>query len=393
MPLNIAFVIDELEVGGSQRQLYLMATGLVERGWSVWVICFQPEPAMAEDFRAAGIPVHLIRKRRVMDWDLLVNLYRFFAEKKIDIVHAFSSTAEVFGGMAARLRGCRFVASVRNHSEKLPTLHRLAKRVVCRLADAVVANSQAGAAAAIAVGIIPERKTHIVPNGVVLQTVELSKQEARRQLAIAEHALVIVSIGRLVWEKGYETTLELAKRIIPTHPRVVFLIAGDGPLFARLLEQAADPRLTDQVRFLGERRDASRLLAAADVYLNTSVSEGLSNSIMEAMAARLAVVASAVGGTVELIEDEESGLLFPAGHYEVAERQLRRLFDDPALREYLGERAQRTIRDRYDRESMLELIDALYRNLLNSRPTTITESSRSTKPQELGDTRQDIASV
>jgi glycosyltransferase involved in cell wall biosynthesis len=132
------------------------------------------------------------------------------------------------------------------------------------------------------------------------------------------------------------------------------------------MEQLTALRLTDHVRFLGEQRDTSCLFAAADLYLNTSVSEGLSNSIMEAMAAKLAVVATAVGGTVELIDEEKNGLLFPLGDSDAAERQLTRLVHDPQLRETLGENAQRTIHERYDLQRMVSQVENLYRHLLLS---------------------------
>lgn len=363
MQPKVAFVIDELEVGGSQRQLYLMATGLASRGWPVTVICLQPILAMAEEFTAAGVPVHLLRKRTVLDVQLLLALRRFFTRERIDIVHAFSSTAEFFACVAARACGRRFVASIRNYNERLPRLHRAAKRFACLLADAVVANSQAGATAAVRNGVVPSRKTHVIPNGVVFQPLPLSREEARRQLGITDPAFVALSVGRLVREKGYDVTLEIAKRVSPQFPQALFLIAGDGPFRDTLAQRLAALGLEGRVRFLGERRDIGRLLAAADVYLNTSVSEGLSNSIMEAMAAGKVVLATAVGGTTELIDDGNTGLLFPSGDVEAGVQRLERLAKDVAMRETLGAQAQRMMHERHGVESMVSRVEQMYRGL------------------------------
>lgn len=364
MPPSLAFVIDELEVGGSQRQLYLLATGFAARGWPVQVVCLQPVLAMADDFQAAGVPVQLISKQRMFDFALLLTLRRFLCEKKIDIVHAFSSTAEVFGGIAARLCGCRFVASIRNHSEQLPLLHRIAKRIVCRFAEAIVANSQAGADAAVAVGIIPAKKTYVAPNGVTFAPLTVNKHTARAQLGIPAQAFVVVSVGRLVREKGYAATVELAARVRQRYPQVVFLIAGDGPLFAPLSQQIAACGLAKTVQLLGERRDTACLLAAADLYLNTSLSEGLSNSIMEAMSAGLAVLATGVGGTKELIEDGATGVLSISGDIDQTERLFARLLEDEPWRDALGQHARQAMLERYSVENMMNRVEQIYLSLL-----------------------------
>ncbi|MGE0682653.1 MAG: glycosyltransferase [Candidatus Binatia bacterium] len=372
---NVAFVIDELEVGGSQRQLLLMATGLVQRGWSVQVICLQPVLSMAEDFAAAGIPVHLLRKRRMIDPGLLFALGRFFLRHHIMIVHAFSSTAEFFAGLAARICGCRVIASVRNYNEQLPVRHRVAKRVSCRLAHAVVANSQAGAAAAIAARVVAGQKMHVIPNGVIVQPPILTKATTRRRLGIAEKALVSLSVGRLVWEKGYDATLELARRLRHSHPEALFLIVGDGPLRAALTERIDALGLNVQVQLLGERRDITHLLAAADFYLNTSASEGLSNSVMEAMAAGVAVVAAAAGGTTELIEDGTTGLLFTPGKLDGAEEKLNWVMENTALRAELGVQARRAMERQYSVENMITRIEHLYTRLLEARSVWVEQKA------------------
>jgi glycosyltransferase involved in cell wall biosynthesis len=114
---------------------------------------------------------------------------------------------------------------------------------------------------------------------------------------------------------------------------------------------------------LGERRDIPMVLAASDLYLNTSLSEGLSNSILEAMAAGVPVVATAIGGTTELIEPEHTGLLFSPGNLDEAEQQLERLLCDRQLRTALGSNAQQIVRERYSVESLVSRMEQLYLSL------------------------------
>jgi glycosyltransferase involved in cell wall biosynthesis len=288
-------------------------------------------------------------------------------------VHAFSSTAEFFAGLAARGCGCRVIASIRNYNEQLPVSHRVAKRLSCGLAHAVVANSQTGAAAAVAAGVVARQKMHVILNGVMLPPSTLTKAATRRQLGIPEKALVSLSVGRLVQEKGYDATLELARRLRRSHPEALFLIAGAGPLRTALAGQIDALELSAQVRLLGERRDIVHLLAAADLYLNTSASEGLSNSVMEAMAAGVAVVAAAAGGTTELIKDGTSGLLFAPGDLNGAEEKLRRVVENTVLRAELGAQARRAMEHQYSVESMINRLEHLYARLIETRTAWVEQ--------------------
>jgi glycosyltransferase involved in cell wall biosynthesis len=167
-----------------------------------------------------------------------------------------------------------------------------------------------------------------------------------------------------VWEKGYEGTLAIARQTGTWQPAPHFLIAGDGPLRSVLAQQISASGLGDRVQLLGERRDIPALLAATDVYLNTSISEGLSNSIMEAMVAEVPVLAAATGGTPELIQDGETGLLFPPGDLATAVTKLDRLTRDLDLRSRLGRHARRRIETVLSCNTMISQFEGLYRSIL-----------------------------
>jgi glycosyltransferase involved in cell wall biosynthesis len=154
----------------------------------------------------------------------------------------------------------------------------------------------------------------------------------------------------------------------------VFLIAGDGPLRNTLARQICTSGLQEQVRLLGERHDVPALLTAAEIYLNTSVSEGLSNSIMEAMAAAVPVLAAAAGGTRELIQDGQTGLLFSPGDLSTAVKKLAWLVCDPRLRSRLGQQGRQRIETTYNLETMISHLECLYRGILapQLQPTVFT---------------------
>ena len=364
---SVALIIDELEVGGSQRQLYLTATGLSARGWRVEVICLQPILAMERDFREAGISVHLILKKRQIDLQLVWALRQFLVRHGIGVVHAFSSTAEFYGSVAARLAGARFIGSIRNAAGPLPLLHRVGKRTADRLADAVIANARAGRDDAIDRRLVSERKVHVIPNGLDVKRFTVGDGErlkARLRFGVPLDAPVIVSVGRLVVQKGWDTIVDVAREVMATHPTAVFIAVGDGPL-----REAIDAHVTARAigsRFIriGECRDIRPALFAGDIYLHASRWEGMSNSIMEAMAAGLPVVASAIGGTPELVTDGTTGLLFPVDDVRAATERLCALIADPDLRRRLGARGRSLIETRYSANAMVSSVDGLYRALL-----------------------------
>jgi glycosyltransferase involved in cell wall biosynthesis len=358
---RIAFVIDELEVGGTQRQMLGMAVGLAARGVTVHVVCLTPILAMAPEFEAAGIPVRVIARRGRLDVRLIRTLARFFRAERIQVVHAFSSTAEFFAGLAARAVACGFVASVRGFQEDLPLLSALGKRLACRLADAVVANSEAGGQRAVTSGVVPGTKLRVVPNGLArARLVARPGRDVRQELGVAPDACLVLSAGRLVWEKGYDLAVAVAAQVTSVHPGVRFLVAGDGPLRVSVEGAIRRHGVERAMVLLGERHDVPDLLAAADIYLSASRSEGLSNAVMEAMAVGLPVVASAVGGTPELVRDGVTGYLFAPDDAAGAARRIGELILDVRLRHALGESARQRIAADYDTDTMLARLAGLY---------------------------------
>jgi glycosyltransferase involved in cell wall biosynthesis len=156
----------------------------------------------------------------------------------------------------------------------------------------------------------------------------------------------------------------MAARLGADRPQLRFFIAGDGPLRSHLERRISAEHLESRVTLLGERSDIPELLAAADVYLNTSVAEGLCNAVMEAMAAGLPVLATAVGGTPELITDAETGLLFPARDVARGVDLLESLVASPALRQKLGTSARAVVVDRYEATAMVSRMERIYEWIL-----------------------------
>lgn len=233
-------------------------------------------------------------------------------------------------------------------------------RALSRGVDRYLAVSRAIAAELVERLGWPAEKIEVVYNAVDLERVTVAPSaQLRRELGAGAGPLVLTP-ARLDAQKGHATLLQAAAEV----PDAVFALAGEGPERGGLEAEARRLGVAERVRFLGRRQDVPELLAACDVFALPSLYEGSSLAVLEAMAAGRPVVSSAIGGTEELIEDGDSGLLVPPGDAGALRDALRRLLDDAGLRDSLAARARERVERRFTRERMAAEVTAIYEELL-----------------------------
>jgi glycosyltransferase involved in cell wall biosynthesis len=207
----------------------------------------------------------------------------------------------------------------------------------------------------------PREKIDVVYNAVDLARVDVEAPPGlREELGGSDGRPLVLTPARLDAQKGHRTLFEA----IPQVPDATFLLAGEGPEREPLEALAAQLGIAERVRFLGRREDVPELLAACDVFALPSLYEGSSLAVLEAMAAGIPIVSSAIGGTDELIEDGRSGLLVAPGDAEGLAAALRRVIDDPGLRQSLAARARERVEAGLTREQMAARVSGVYRELL-----------------------------
>lgn len=193
----------------------------------------------------------------------------------------------------------------------------------------------------------------------------------RQSVGAAPERFVIGAVGRLQTIKGHATLIEAVDRLLRAQPEkrdvVRLRLVGDGPLRADLERDAAARGLADVVEFLGERDDVPRLLRTFDVLALPSLAEGISNTILEGMATGLPVVATAVGGNPELVDDGKTGLLVPAGDAERMAAALAKYLNAPELKLRHGREARAEVERRFSLDGMVERYRSLYHSLLAAR--------------------------
>jgi glycosyltransferase involved in cell wall biosynthesis len=344
-------VLHSLAMGGAEVLAARLARGLRDRVEFLFA-CLDDLGTLGEELRREGFPVHVLGRRPGFDWRCSLALARLLRRAQVDVVHAHQYTP-FFYSLTARFLYRRPEVVFTEHGRHFPDYPRrkrmLVNRVLLRRRDRVVAVGEAVRRALIDNEGIPAGRVEVVYNGIQLPplpTGAAARAEVRRELAIGPGDLVLVQVARLDYLKDHATAVRTVGRVLKQRPDARLVLVGEGPERARIEEEVRRCGIEGSVRLLGLRTDVARLLAAADVFLLTSISEGIPLTLIEAMAAGLPVVATGVGGVGEVVEDGVTGLLSVAGDDAGLARHVLRLADDAAAARRMGEcgrrRAQQT---------------------------------------------------
>jgi glycosyltransferase involved in cell wall biosynthesis len=289
--------------------------------------------------------------------------------KRVEILHAHDFYAGLLGAAAARLARVRVIACQRHMRLSDRRLHEWGTRLTHRLAHRVLVNSEAIRDHLLAGGRIAPEKIVVIHNGLsaaaelaTLDNGARAKQRAAllRELNLDEGAKLIGIVARLQPVKGHRYFIEAAGRIAAVEPKAHFLLVGDGALRREIEEQAARLGVNDRVHLLGDRRDAALIAAGFDVAVLASLHEGLPNAVMEAMAAGAPVVATAVGGTTELVIDGATGFLAPPADAEALAQRILDALQNPEWSARMAAQGRRRVLSQFSMRRMVESVERLY---------------------------------
>ncbi|HLU61148.1 MAG TPA: glycosyltransferase [Gammaproteobacteria bacterium] len=365
MQKKLLIITDEMEVGGTQRQIVELARHLDRSNFALSLLYFRKHSHYVDELRALGVEVFHLPKRGRLDFGFFLRLCRHLREQEVDLIHAFSFSGELWAWLAHLFTGQgRLVTSVRSTYEWYTPLQWRFKRWITLDSAAVIANSSAGAEnVALRMGVrrslIDVVHNSVNPVNVQDEAVERSNDR-------------IVFVGRLVDHKNLHCLLRGFAEVARNHPTAALDIVGDGPLREELEALALRLRIAERVHFHGERRDVPRFLLQAAIAVSTSYREGLCNAIMEAMSAGAPVIASNVGGNSELVTHGHNGMLFPSDDDETLAAMLLELLEDHERRRQMGENARSDMTRFHDPRRMAAEIERIYeRCLLDERAVVL----------------------
>lgn len=366
---RVLLLIKGLGVGGAERLLEASLPHLDRERFDYRCGYLLPwKTALVPAFAASGVPVYDLAMRTPGDPRVLARLVRLLRRERIDLIHAHLPVAGVWGRVAARLAGVRSVVyTEHNVPQRYAPATRLLNRWTYKMNDVVIAVSDEVRRGIE--GYANGRPTIItIQNAVDAQTLgatEVDPVAVRREFGLPPDALLVTTVGNLTAKKGHAFLLAAAARVVARHPGARFLLVGQGPLADSLRAEAARLGLNGSVVFAGFRQDAVRLVAASDVFVLSSVFEGLPVTLLEAMALGKPSVVTRVGGIPE-ITDESSSVLVEAGDPEALASGISGLLGAPALRDRMGAAARQRAGSRYGVGQMVMAVERVYHELLQA---------------------------
>jgi glycosyltransferase involved in cell wall biosynthesis len=362
---SVLQVVLTLNPGGTERLVLDLVRRLGDRSRQA-VCCLDAAGLWGEQLAASGIPVSALERRPGFHPLLARGIARAARDCGATVLHCHQYTPFVYGALSRLARpGLRLVFTEHGRLSDAPasSKRRLVNPWLARAASSIVSVSHDLKRHMEEEGL-PGSRIEVVHNGIEVgpPPSRAAAQSVRTELGIPPDAVVVGTVARLDPVKHLQTLLEAVHLCRQRARPVVALLVGDGPERAGL-ESAARARGVDgEVHFLGHRDDARRYLPAMDVFVNCSVSEGISLTILEAMAGAVPVVATAVGGTPEIV-DTTVGRLVPSRDAGALAEAIGALCEQPALRASLGEAARARVVERFTIEAMVNRYFDLYRGV------------------------------
>jgi glycosyltransferase involved in cell wall biosynthesis len=354
-------MVRELGLGGSERQMAELAMALNKNEFAAHVGCFRAHGFRADELRQAGIPILALPVRSLVRFNALQGAWemgRYIRQHKIQLVHTFDLPLTCFGVPVAKAFGVPTVLSSQRADRSLHPGSRRLARFTDHLVQGIIANCEEMRRHLIEDEGVPDRLIHVCYNWIDLD-------HYRPMPKLNPDGIVIGVVCALRPEKDLRTLIDAFALV--RAPGLKLMIVGGGPMRESLEARAREHGLGEQCRFQDAASDVRVWLREMDIFVLPSVKEAFSNSLMEAMACGVAVVASNVGGNPELVKDGETGLLFKVGDAQDLARQLRALVSDEDLRRRLAANGESFVRTRFGKDISVERMETVYRSFLGRR--------------------------
>jgi glycosyltransferase involved in cell wall biosynthesis len=380
--LRILQIIPSLDQAGAEKQMVLLATGLARPEFDVHVCALTRLGPLAEPLREGGIAVESIEKRWKVDPAAYYRLRRLIQRLQPDLVHTWIFAANSYGRQAALGAGVKHVLAGERCVDRWKAWHELAiDRHLARKTDWIVTNSSGVRDFYVEHGL-PREKFVIIPNGIRVADIPAAmgqggatpgssrsaeRQQLLEELRLPAHARLIGAVGRLWPQKRYKDLIWAADLLKVIRDDTYLLVVGEGPERERLERFREEVQIEDRVRLLGHRPDVPRILRQLDCFWLGSGYEGQSNSLMEAMATGIPVIATNIPGNQDLIEQGVSGFLVAVGDRAGFARWTNTLLDDQPLARKIAAAARDRMASQFSVERMVERYSDLYRQTLQAQ--------------------------
>jgi sugar transferase (PEP-CTERM/EpsH1 system associated) len=368
--IRIGHVIGWLHFGGKENGIVNLVNSLDSDVFENYIFSFVKRGPLAHRIIPERCRVIELGAKLGGDYQLYFKLARAFRKHKIHIAHTHSWATLLEGVVGAKVAGVPIIVhgehgTIRDNTK----MHRYIQRLFWNIADRVLSVSETLRDDLHAAVGFPKERIHVISNGVDMSRFRIAHDggDYKAKLGIPLGSVVFGAIGRLVPVKCFPMLLEAAEVIFDKVLDSHLVIVGDGPLNAELTEITRRRNIADRVRFLGWRPDVPDILKAMDVFVCSSESEGMSNTILEAMASGIPVVATAVGGNLELVVDSETGILVQPNDPTTLADAVLKLLTNRALRLQMGNLGRRRVGECFSLEAMTQNYAKFYLEMFSQQ--------------------------
>jgi glycosyltransferase involved in cell wall biosynthesis len=358
-PPRVLLLGDTLNLGGTEGQFAEVASGLDRARWDLRVACIRAEGPLRARLEAVGLKPWSLGPASFKSPELALVILRlagYLRRHAIRLVHCFDFYSNLVGVPAAWLaRTPVVIASQRDMGDLRSRGQQTIHSMVLRRATHILVNSEAIATRLIREGAAGESRLTVIRNGV-----DLARFAPGAPPSDGREPMAVATVANLRPEKGLVQLVEAATVVARRFPRVRFVVWGDGALRHHLEELIGARGLTGIVELRGATREPEKALRECDIFVLASLSEASSNVVLEAMATGLPVVATRVGGTPGLVDDERTGLLVPPDDPGALAEAILCLLERPARASEMGALGRRRAVAEFGRDRMIACTDALY---------------------------------
>ena len=370
--INILYVVTQLELGGAQTQLLSLIRRIDKERYNLFLFTAQEGLLMEEALSIPGLTIFRSKylERSINLWKdfwAAMEIMEVIRKNKIDIVHTHSSKAGILGRWAGALAKTKIIIHTVHgwsfNDFQNPFFKKLSvnlERVSAKFTDTILVVSNHDRQKGLAHKIGSDSQYSVLRYGIDRASFGVRDSAIRKELGISEDALVVGTIACFKPQKAPEDFVQLASLASHVFPQARFLMVGDGRLRKKIEKGIEGFNLGSRFILAGWRRDIARVLSAMDVFVLTSLWEGLPIAVLEAMVSRVPVVATHTGGISEIITEGETGFLVPCHDVSSMLKKITALLRDASLKERLREGASQCVDEKFDTETMVKAHEALY---------------------------------
>jgi glycosyltransferase involved in cell wall biosynthesis len=361
-PLRVGFLIDRLCRGGTETQLLALIRELDRSRFTPSLFLLNGEDDESRALESDCCPVYRLGFRsflRPRQWIKALRLAGWFRRQRLDVLQVYFQDSVYLGVPVARLAGVRRVVRVRNNlGHFLTPKHRLLMLLFGRLVDRTLTNCEPAREALLRAEWLAGRRVEVLENGVDLERFPPAPPPDPTRSTVR-----VGLVGNLRAVKGIDLLVQAAAALRERYPRLTYEVAGEGPERPALERLIAGFGLADCFRLVGSVADVPGFLARQDIAVLCSRAEGMSNAVLEYMAAGRAVVVTDVGANAQLVRHGETGLVVPPGDAGALAGAIARLLDEPGLAVRLAEAARRRVQHDFSRAAMVRRFEGFYEGL------------------------------